>query len=365
MKLDHIGIAVKNIEERLLIWQDLLGLKLQMIEEVPRHKVKVAVLNLGDVKIELLESTESESPIAKFIEQRYERKIKSRLEQIANFLNESEDPELSDLGGTIKEVLSMLEDFGIEPKDIADLANSFRSSLFYYGSSSYKSSVSIPLSDSEDSKTLYFHNLPDLTFDVTGQGFTNFKTVNETKPSDDIEYAWPPLLISTSETGIGVEEWLSWFLIWLVSVMEGPPAEDENIVIYYLNNERKLVLSEPEGDSPSRIKLSKDPIKWEGISLDRNKIIKNATAELYLYYPRILLLRKIKVNATLYDETEKKNIGSDEEIMLISKKGILIRTNVNQISVIGRATQGVRIMRLSEGDKLVNVAKIPLEEKED
>jgi methylmalonyl-CoA/ethylmalonyl-CoA epimerase len=72
MKLDHIGVAVKSIKERLAIWQDLLGLKLQMIEEVPQQKVKVAVLKLGDINIELLEPIESESPVAKFIEKRGE-----------------------------------------------------------------------------------------------------------------------------------------------------------------------------------------------------------------------------------------------------------------------------------------------------
>lgn len=72
MKLDHIGIAVKNIEDKLKIWQDLLGLKLQMIEEVPQQKVKIAVLNIGDAKIELLEPMENESPVAKFIDKRGE-----------------------------------------------------------------------------------------------------------------------------------------------------------------------------------------------------------------------------------------------------------------------------------------------------
>jgi uncharacterized membrane protein (Fun14 family) len=299
--------------------ESIITLEPEVSDEIIQKQDDVKIKDIshtlykGDYLLISIELIQSEKPIAKFIEQRYERKIKGRLETIANLLNSSEDPELSDIGGAIKEILSMLEEFGIEPNDIADLANSFRSSSFYYGSSSYKSSVSIPLSDSEDSKTLYFHNLPDYTFDVTGLGFTNFKTVNEIKPSGDIDYIWPPLLISTSETEIGIEEWLSWFLIWLVYVMEGQPAEDENTVTYYLSKESKLVLSEPEGDSPSRIQLSKDSINWTGISLDRNKIIKNATAELYLYYPRIILLRKINVNATLYDETEKKIIGSDEQ----------------------------------------------------
>jgi len=72
MKLEHIGIAVKSINERLKIWRDVLGLPLEMIEEVPQQKVKVAVLDIGGLKIELLESLEEDSTINKFIEKRGE-----------------------------------------------------------------------------------------------------------------------------------------------------------------------------------------------------------------------------------------------------------------------------------------------------
>jgi methylmalonyl-CoA/ethylmalonyl-CoA epimerase len=72
MKLVHIGIAVKNIEEKLHIWRDILGLTLHGIQEVPDQKVKIAVLEVGDAHIELLESTDVHSSIHTFIEKRGE-----------------------------------------------------------------------------------------------------------------------------------------------------------------------------------------------------------------------------------------------------------------------------------------------------
>ncbi len=72
MKLSHIGIAVKNIEERLKIWRDVFGLRLGRIEEVPDQKVKVAVLPLQDVNIELLQPLGEDSTISRFIERRGE-----------------------------------------------------------------------------------------------------------------------------------------------------------------------------------------------------------------------------------------------------------------------------------------------------
>ena len=72
MKLDHIAIAVKNITERLSIWQGLFGLTLKMVKDVSDQKVKVAVLDLGETKIELLEPLEENSPISKFIENKGE-----------------------------------------------------------------------------------------------------------------------------------------------------------------------------------------------------------------------------------------------------------------------------------------------------
>ncbi len=68
--IEHIGIAVKNIEEHLPYYEDVLGLKCYNIETVEDQKVRTAFFKVGQTKIELLEPTDEESTIAKFIEKR-------------------------------------------------------------------------------------------------------------------------------------------------------------------------------------------------------------------------------------------------------------------------------------------------------
>lgn len=67
-KVDHIGIAVSNLDDAIKLYKDVLGLGLHGIEEVEEQKVKVAFLPVGDTEIELLESTSPEGPIARYIE---------------------------------------------------------------------------------------------------------------------------------------------------------------------------------------------------------------------------------------------------------------------------------------------------------
>ena len=67
-KIEHIGIAVPNIEEALPSYENVLGLSCYAIEEVPDQKVRTAFIRVGEVKIELLEPTSPDSTIAKFIE---------------------------------------------------------------------------------------------------------------------------------------------------------------------------------------------------------------------------------------------------------------------------------------------------------
>jgi len=71
-KIEHIGIAVNNIEESLKYYEGVLGLECYKIEEVADQKVKTAFLKIGETKIELLEATNQESPVAKFLEKRGE-----------------------------------------------------------------------------------------------------------------------------------------------------------------------------------------------------------------------------------------------------------------------------------------------------
>lgn len=70
-KIDHVGIAVKNLDEAVKLWE-ALGLKVDEIEEVPEQKVRTAIFHVGESRIELLEATSEDSPIAKFIAKRGE-----------------------------------------------------------------------------------------------------------------------------------------------------------------------------------------------------------------------------------------------------------------------------------------------------
>jgi methylmalonyl-CoA/ethylmalonyl-CoA epimerase len=69
-KVDHIGIAVANLDEALKLYRDQLGLVCKGTEVVEEQKVKVAFLPVGESKIELLESTDPEGPVGKFIEKK-------------------------------------------------------------------------------------------------------------------------------------------------------------------------------------------------------------------------------------------------------------------------------------------------------
>ncbi len=70
--IDHIGIAVRSLQERVPFYRDTLGLELLGYEEVAEQKVKVAILRAGEANIELLEPTSDDSPVARFIEKRGE-----------------------------------------------------------------------------------------------------------------------------------------------------------------------------------------------------------------------------------------------------------------------------------------------------
>lgn len=68
--IEHIGIAVNSLEEAIPYYEKVLGLKCYAVEEVVDQKVKTAFFKVGDTKIELLESTNPEGPIGKFIEKK-------------------------------------------------------------------------------------------------------------------------------------------------------------------------------------------------------------------------------------------------------------------------------------------------------
>jgi methylmalonyl-CoA epimerase len=67
-KIDHIGIAVENLDEALGFYEDILGLEFTGTEEIPDQKVRTAFFRIGEVNIELLEPTSTDSPIRKFLD---------------------------------------------------------------------------------------------------------------------------------------------------------------------------------------------------------------------------------------------------------------------------------------------------------
>ena len=70
--LDHVAVAVRDAAARLPLYRDLLGLELVRTEEVPGEKVRVTILGEGPGRLELLEPTASDSPVARFLDQRGE-----------------------------------------------------------------------------------------------------------------------------------------------------------------------------------------------------------------------------------------------------------------------------------------------------
>lgn len=68
--IEHIGIAVSNLEEAIKFYEENLGLKCYAVEEVAEQKVRTAFFKVGQTKIELLESTAPDGPIGKFIEKK-------------------------------------------------------------------------------------------------------------------------------------------------------------------------------------------------------------------------------------------------------------------------------------------------------
>jgi methylmalonyl-CoA/ethylmalonyl-CoA epimerase len=101
-KIEHIGIAVKSLENAIPFYENLLGTKCYAIEEVADQKVKTAFFQLGETKIELLESTDPECPIGKFIENKGEgfHHIAYAVDNLNESLNElSENIRLIDKEG--------------------------------------------------------------------------------------------------------------------------------------------------------------------------------------------------------------------------------------------------------------------------
>lgn len=92
-KIEHIGIAVKDLDAAIRYYQTVLGLECYNIEEVRDQKVRTAFFMVGETKIELLESLEDDGPIGKFIEKKGEgvHHIAFAVDSVADALKEAEE----------------------------------------------------------------------------------------------------------------------------------------------------------------------------------------------------------------------------------------------------------------------------------
>ncbi len=91
--IEHIGIAVRSLDEAIPFYEKMLGTKCYAVEEVKDQKVRTAFLKIGQTKIELLESTDPEGPIGKYLEKRGEgiHHIAYAVENIESHLEEAEE----------------------------------------------------------------------------------------------------------------------------------------------------------------------------------------------------------------------------------------------------------------------------------
>ena len=91
--IEHIGIAVNSLEEAIPYYENMLGLKCYAVEEVADQKVKTAFFMVGQTKIELLESTDPEGPIGKFLEKKGPgvHHLAFAVDNVNNSLNELEE----------------------------------------------------------------------------------------------------------------------------------------------------------------------------------------------------------------------------------------------------------------------------------
>jgi len=260
-------VEIKNTTEK--IKSSLSGGEIQN-QEIKIENVSYT-LNPGESLIFSVEIIPSDKPIKTLIEMQNQEDLMNTAEQIADMLNKSTIPKLKEVGDTIKEILSGLNEsetgINITMEDIATLVNVVRSSSFIYDSLQHPSSVTIPA------------------------------------------------------TVLG---------------------EDENVKKYYLHD-KNMSEEPPTKDKPSQLNL-KGSGKWDGPVLQRSKILKEASASLYIDHLDLIRLLniikgKIKVTATLiYGDTQIAIASSEKELSRTTLLGLLQKPKEPMVFTFGNIT---------------------------
>ena len=260
-------VEIKNTTEK--IKSSLSGDKIQR-QEIKIENVSYT-LQPGESLIFSVEIIPSDKPIKTLIEMQNQEDLMKTAEQIADMLNKSTIPKLKEVGDTIKEILSGLNEsetgINITMDDIATLVNVVRSSSFIYDSIEHPSSVTIP------------------------------------------------------------------------TIVLG---EDENVKKYYLHD-KNMSEELPTGNETLKKADLKNSVKWDGPVLERSKILKEATASLYIAHLDLIrlinILRgKIKVTATLSSgateiASSEKELDRTTILSLLKKPSeptVFTFTNINK-----------------------------------
>ena len=118
--IEHIGIAVKNLDDSISLYENTFGLKCYKVEEVREQKVRTAFFKVGETKIELLESTDPNGPIGKFIEKKGEglHHIAFAASDLQKSINELKDKGIKLIDETPKPGADELNISFIHPKSM-------------------------------------------------------------------------------------------------------------------------------------------------------------------------------------------------------------------------------------------------------
>ncbi|MCF8239817.1 MAG: methylmalonyl-CoA epimerase [Melioribacteraceae bacterium] len=125
--IEHIGIAVKNLDEAIKYYENVLGLKCYAVEEVHEQKVKTAFFKVGQTKIELLESTDPEGPIGKYIEKKGQgiHHIAFHVDDLPNALKEAEEKGIQLINNEPKKGAENLDIAFLHPKSTFGVLTEF------------------------------------------------------------------------------------------------------------------------------------------------------------------------------------------------------------------------------------------------
>jgi methylmalonyl-CoA/ethylmalonyl-CoA epimerase len=125
--IEHVGIAVNNLQTAIPYYEEVLGLKCYNIEEITDQKVKTAFFKVGETKLELLEPTSEESSVAKFIEKKGEgvHHIAFRVDNVANALAECESKGIQLIDKTPRKGAEGLTIAFLHPKSTASVLTEF------------------------------------------------------------------------------------------------------------------------------------------------------------------------------------------------------------------------------------------------